>query len=95
MKTEKDYLYLVPVWMREDESFNKFYSSLVTMFLECQEAKDKIIESFDLSNISSYSKSLEIIASYFGINRNFYLPEGNNVTNIHYTAGSWQYDYSP
>lgn len=95
MKQMNDYLYLIPVWMREDESFNKFYSTIITILLECQEAKDKIVESFEMSKLAEYSKSLEIIASYFGINRNFYLSDGNNVTGISEVAGSWTYSYTP
>ena len=95
MKTTKDYLYLIPVWIREDESFNLFYTALVNVFIECQEAKEDIIKSFTFSELANYSKSLEIIASYFGINRNFYLSNGNRVDEINLVAGSWSYNYTP
>ena len=82
MKTLKEYLYLVPVWMREDESFNRFYSEVIQVLLDCQQAKEDIINSFTLSQLANYDKSLEVVASYFGINRNFYLASGNLVTGI-------------
>jgi hypothetical protein len=93
MKEIKEYLYLVPLWIREDEAFNKFYSEVVQIFLDCQEAKEKIIESFSLDTVQDYNKSLEAIASYFGINRNFYLASGNKVTSIYESGGTWDYDY--
>jgi hypothetical protein len=93
MKELKDYLYLVPLWIREDEAFNKFYSEVIQIFLDCQEAKDNLVNSFKLAEIENYDKSLEVIASYFGINRNFYLPSGNEVVDIYESAGEWTYDY--
>lgn len=91
MKQFKDYFYLIPAWMREDENFRKFYTDLVNIFLDCQKANEDIIKSFTGQYISSYDKSLEILASYFGVNRNFYLSSGNKVTAINVYEDSYDY----
>ena len=95
MKTLKDYTYLIPLWIREDEAFLSYYSSVIQILLDCQEAKDTIVESFQLSEIENYDKSLEVIASYFGINRNYYLASGNLVTTITEALGVWSYEFTP
>ena len=95
MKSLKDYTYLIPLWIREDEAFLSYYSSVIQILLDCQEAKDTIVESFQLSEIENYDKSLEVIASYFGINRNYYLASGNLVTAISEALGVWSYEFTP
>lgn len=88
MKKLKDYEYLIPLWMRDDENFMEVYRGILNVLIDIQQTKEDIIRSFSFkpiseednrSVISTYNSSLEMIASYFGINRNFYLSNGDKV----------------
>lgn len=91
MKELKDYTYLIPLWIREDPAFKTFYEGIINIFLDCQKTKEDIINSFTLENLKNYDKSLEVIASYFGISRNFYLESGNLVTSVNPTTATFNY----
>lgn len=92
MKTPKDYLFNIPVWMREDKDFSFVFSEISKIYIDIQQTKEDIINSFSLDNLAKYDSSLETIASYFGINRNHYLPMGNRVVSVNMHNGSYEYE---
>ena len=77
------YINLFPAWMKEDVSFLEFYSSIAAIFVRVHEIKEKILSTFLFTNTkneeSNYSSNVEVLSSYFGISRNFYLTEGIKV----------------
>lgn len=95
MKTPKDYLFNIPVWMREDKEFSYVFSEISKIFIDIQQTKEDIINSLTLDNLSNFDSSLEIIASYFGINRNHYLPMGNRVISVNVQDSSYKYIQCP
>lgn len=80
MKTIKDYSFQVPLWMRDDDNFMVFWEGVFQIFEDIQKARKDITEALKFDRISENTDLLNKIASYFGINRNFYLSKGTKVT---------------
>lgn len=80
------YINMFPAWMKEDVKFLDFYSCVARLFAEVQETKEQILGAFLFANenntaqpILNYPTNIDSLASYYGINRNFYTSSGVKV----------------